>query len=260
MKRAALYVMIFCMAAASAAMALVAHGEETPGALSLAKQHYDNGDYDNALAIYTGLCKDGIESGPIYFNAGNCYLQKGENTGKAIFFYEMARRLMPRDPDLSVNLRYARSLMKQADPFSAEPFILTILKSAFDGFTLGETFIIWNIAYFGFAILFLLSLFVGAVRRPLVIAAIILLCLTLVSIIPIKNKIAHTERAGFIITPTAEARLEPFEDAALKFTVYEGNQVRVLKTTKKWYKIKCPDGKIGWIPIESLWQMAAPLQ
>ncbi len=259
MKRAAFYIITLCIAVLSAVMVFGAYGEETPGALPLAKQYYEHGDYDKALDIYTGLCRDGIESGPIYYNAGNCCLQKDESTGKAIFFYEMARSLMPRDPDLSVNLRYARSLMKQPDTFAAEPFILTILKRAFDSFTLGEAFTLWNIAYFGFSILLVLSLFTGKIRRPLGAAAIMLLCLTLVSIIPLSDKIAHNERAGFIITPTAEARLEPFEDAALKFTVYEGAQVRVLKATKKWYKIKCPNGKIGWIPIESLWQLAVPL-
>jgi tetratricopeptide (TPR) repeat protein len=234
------------------------HAAETDELFRAAAQQYEHGEYDKSIASYTALLGTGVEDGSIYYNMANCYLKKGDSLGKAVFFYEMARRCMPRDADLLLNLKYARSLMKQADTPSGEPWISGIIRMAFNHFTTGEAFTLWNFSYFGCAILFVLSMFIKRYRGPLKGVTIFFLFITLMMTIPLRAKITHDERTGFVITPIVDARLEPFDDAVSKFPLYEGMELKVIKAAKKWYMIKRPDGKVGWIPGESLWWMSAP--
>lgn len=247
----AVIICFFALTTAAGAGAIT----EIERSLIEADQYYARHEYDKALTVFMDQLKTGIESGPLYFNAGNCCLQKGDSTGKAIYFYEMARRLIPRDTALLINLRYAKSLVKQTNAVFAEPFVLSILRKAFDRFTLKEAFAVWNIGYFGCAIFFVLSLFVKRFKGLSQAAAVLFLCMLLSMLIPLRAKIVYEERTGVIITPTADAMLEPFKDSPLRSPLCEGTEVQVLKTTKQWHKIKCPDGKVGWIPKESLWRL-----
>jgi tetratricopeptide (TPR) repeat protein len=228
------------------------------GSLEEAKTEYERGRYDEALRIYTDQMKEGAENGSLYYNAANCYLQKGGCLGKAIFFYEMARRFMPRDADIIANLRYARSLMKQPDTPPGGPFALYVLRKAFDGFTSREAFILWNACYFGSAALFVFSIFTRRFKLSARAMALLLLCMAMIMTVPLTEKISYEERAGVIVSAITDARLEPFEDSASKFPLYEGMEVRVLKAVQGWYKIRRPDGKIGWVAKDSLWRLSAP--
>jgi len=255
MKRRSWSVVTICILIMLTA-AVVGTGAITETEMSLieAQQYYERHQYDKALTVYIDQLKTGVESGPLYFNVGNCCLQKGDSTGKAIYFYEMARRLIPRDTALLINLRYAKSLVKQANTVSAEPFMLGILRKAFDRFTLREAFAVWNICYFGCAILFVISLFVKRFKGLSRAIAVLFLCMFISMLISLRAKMVYEERMGVIVTPTADALLEPFKDSPSRFSLYEGMEVQVLKTTKQWHKIKHPDDKVGWIPKESLWR------
>lgn len=244
-----------CIIALTSAV-ITANGiTETDKALREAGQCYLLHEYDKALTIYVDQLKTGVESGPLYFNAGNCCLQKGDSIGKSIYFYEMARRLIPRDTALLINLRYAKSLVKQANAVVSEPFVLAILRKAFDHFTLRESFAVWNMCYFGCAIFFVLSLFVKRFKGLLRVISALFLCMFIAILIPLRTKKVFEERTGIIISPTADVMLEPFKDSLPGAPLYEGTEVQVLKTANQWHKIKRPDGKVGWISKESLWRL-----
>ncbi len=61
-----------------------------------------------ALYFETIVRAGGIENGRLYFNIGNCYLRMGA-PGPAIFNYLLAERMIPGDPALARNLKFARS-------------------------------------------------------------------------------------------------------------------------------------------------------
>ena len=61
---------------------------------SRANQSYQNGNYEEASAVYEQILKDSGESASLYFNLGNAYL-KQNMTGKARLNYERALRLDP---------------------------------------------------------------------------------------------------------------------------------------------------------------------
>ena len=67
---------------------------------------YQAGDYESALQSYRRILEMGHESGPLYFNMGNC-TYKMQEIGRAVLFYERAKKLMPGDEDVRANLALA---------------------------------------------------------------------------------------------------------------------------------------------------------
>lgn len=247
MKRLKVYIPAILILTAGFSAVPSARGEEVKPSFDMIREYYERGEYDKAIGAYKGYFEKGLESGPLCYNIGNCYLQKGGSIGEAIFFYKTAERFIPRDTDLLVNLRYARSLVKQENAPPDEFWMLRILRMAFDRFTIKEAFTLWNGCYFGCAVFFVLSLFIKKLKGVLRFAVVLFFCITILMIIPLRAKIYRDEKAGVIIAAAADARFEPFEDASPKFPLYKGMEISVIKTTGEWYKIKSPDGKVGWV-------------
>ena len=70
---------------------------------------YQEGEFEDALASYLRLVEAGFESGEVYYNIGNAFFKLGD-LAQSILYYERARRLLPGDEDVQVNLELARSL------------------------------------------------------------------------------------------------------------------------------------------------------
>lgn len=68
---------------------------------------YQAGRYPDAIAAYRTVLQTGRASVALYYNLGNAYYRAGE-LGRAIQFYEKARRLRPGDARIQHNLQQAR--------------------------------------------------------------------------------------------------------------------------------------------------------
>lgn len=71
-----------------------------------AEKAYDSKKYTEAVNHYERLIKEGFKSYQLYFNLGNSYYRSNE-IGKAIYYYELARKIEPNDEDISINLSKA---------------------------------------------------------------------------------------------------------------------------------------------------------
>src|SRR5258706_2151249 len=81
-----------------------------------ANQLYRDAQYEKASQLYEQVSKNGYESPALYYNLGNCYF-KLHNLRAAVLSYERARRLAPRDEDISYNLRLANlRVVDKIDP------------------------------------------------------------------------------------------------------------------------------------------------
>jgi SH3-like domain-containing protein len=68
----------------------------------------------------------------------------------------------------------------------------------------------------------------------------------------LKEKIGKLGKEAVVLESEINARFEPFEQATSHYVLYEGMKVGIVDFSGGWYKVKRPDGKIGWIPKESL--------
>ena len=213
---------------------------------SKAALYYDEKKFDRAILEYEELIRSGAGSGNIYYNLGNCFLRKGD-AGKAILSYSRTRLVMPRDADLLANYRYALSLVKQKDARIERSPVLRYIYGIFEYLTIYETFCIFAVLYIAFTIFFVAARFVKKLRMLSNFITALSLCLTLVVAFPLIDKVNRIESEAIVVVPVADAKIEPVKEGESLFPLYDGMKVRILKSLRKWHKIKRPDGKIGWV-------------
>ena len=211
-----------------------------------ANMYYETGNYDKAIKEDESILENGLKSGNLYYNLGNAYFKKGE-LGKAILNYERARRFIPRDSDLLSNYRHAKSLMKRKDAPEKRMRIFKWLDTVMAYLTLSQSVALVLVLYYMIVAFIIITKVFGKFRNHST-AFIILFCFVLTAMLdPVFFKIRDLRQAGIVTSTITDARFEPLKDATVHFPLYEGMKVYVLRKKEQWYKIKRPDGKIGWI-------------
>ncbi len=209
---------------------------------------YKSGDYKKAIDLYESIFKSGQVSGPLYFNLGNSYFKTGE-LGKAIVNYERAKQLMPRDPDLLANLKFALSNVKNEEGVKRS-FLRKMLTDYADSLTVDELTWLLFLFFFLTGILYYLGLLLKwpATRY---VASIVLSCVLLFFHGGIfYYKLSHQKNAAIVLRDTA-AKFEPVDNATTYFDLPQGGRIKIIKEEQPWFKIKRPDGKLGWIKAET---------
>lgn len=247
---------VFLLVAACALLCPVIFSQGTEagsaeGIFYQANAAYEAGAYDKAISGYDSILKEGLMSGELYYNLANCYLKKGD-IGMAVLNYKRAMIFIPRDSALLINYGYALSQTKQRDTVMSEPYLIMRLKEIFDFLTLKEAVFIFMALYYMAAIVIIIRKFVRRRRLLSWMAEVLLILATICTAIPLVDKIDKAGKEAIVITATADARIEPMNDAATVFPLYNGMKVYVLKSKKDWCKVKRPDGKIGWLSSEDV--------
>lgn len=216
-----------------------------------ASAFYENAKYEEAIAQYSLLLEQGLESGPLYYNLGNCYLKKGE-LGRAILSYERAKRIIPRDSDLESNAEYAKSLVRENLRESRRIWYDKIADRIFKPISINDLTILLSVAYLLFMMIFIASLYLEPLKRSRKILFSIFVLILIIGGFGLYQKIAILDKEAIIIVEKSEAKFEPFDRSTTHFTLYEGMKVQVLFSKKEWVKIKWTDRKVGWVKASSI--------
>ena len=235
----------------ASAMADPVRGQEPQAAFYRAAEKYEAERYDQAIAEYASLLDQGVESGPFYYNLGNCFFKKGE-AGRALLFYERARRLIPRDGDLEANIRYTRSLLRKDAAAEAATWPNRLADKIGAQFTANE--IVWLLAIISWVLLagLFLSRFVRGSKKYVLPVMILGGVLTIAGGTGLYFKLTEIDRTAMIIREEVEARLGPFERAAAHFVLHEGTKVRILERKEGWVKVSRADKKAGWVKAQDI--------
>jgi tetratricopeptide (TPR) repeat protein len=211
---------------------------------------YEEGKYDEAIREYSKLHEQGLESGSLYYNIGNCYFKKGD-IGRAILNYERAKKLISGDSDLASNYTYARSLIKGDISKASTPWLKRLL-NIFDFFTINGLTIFLS-SVFAFTLLFLLAgLFIHPLKRYYRFILPILLIIFILGAFSLYGRVSMLGKEAVIISESSDAKFEPLDNATIHFTVYEGMKVYITESKKDWSKVERFDGKVGWIMSGSM--------
>lgn len=230
---------------------------DDPEALFLeGNRRYQENDFAGALEAYQAVHAAGFESVDLYYNLANAHFKNG-NLGRAILSYERALHLDPADADSRANLDLARSLTVDA----IEPMPRFWLLAALDwwvnvlprGILASLVALTW-LTVSGGLCLRILSRRPGA--RPLGNwlmggggAGLLLFGITLLA-----QAGAMGEREwGVILAQEVAVQSAPSaEDDLTLFRIHEGTKVRLDQRTSEWSEIVLEDGRVGWVPTESL--------
>jgi hypothetical protein len=211
-----------------------------------ANSYYEQGDFGGATAQYEQIISSGHGSGNNYYNLGNSYV-KLKMPGKAILNYERALRFMPSDEDLIANHAYAVSLIQ--DPIN--PPSKMILWEIADTFS--KRFTVNKLASF---LSFLFILCLAAILfwrrfkfrlRYLVMVCSAAMVIILIGSTGLVRKIILSKGQAIVVAQMSPVRYEPISHTPSHFTVYEGMKVKIISCRGQWCKIRCADGKAGWV-------------
>jgi tetratricopeptide (TPR) repeat protein len=211
---------------------------------------YKEGKYDIAVENYEKIVNSGFGSGNLYYNLGNSYFKKGE-LGKAVLSYEKATLFIPNDSDLKSNYQYVSSSLNLG-PQSFGNWLEKLANRFFEEATIDFLTIFLSFIYLFITVFLICSLFFPSFRRNSKIIILVLVVLFVFSVVSLSSKITYLNNGAVVISREADVKFEPVEGATTYFKLSEGNKIEIIEKTENWYKIKRPDGKIGWIDKAAL--------
>ena len=215
---------------------------------------YQQEDYQGALDNYLRIREAGFESPDLYYNIGNAYFKANE-LGRAILFYERARRLAPNDADILANLELARSL--GADEVVPLPrFWLFRVGLWWVDLLPGSLLIGLTVAGYllaaGAVVMLVLRLGAAAwARRAAVAGGVVVVVLG--GTLAVRETGLGQARQAVVLAAEVGVQSAPSDDPALQlFVIHEGTRVRVDRRSEEWLEVVLEDGKVGWVRAEVL--------
>lgn len=207
---------------------------------------YKDSKYDQAIAKYEEIIKQGLVSGNLYYNLANAYFKKDE-LGRAILNYERAKLFIPSDGDLRSNYEYASVMLDLGSEKESKKWFVKLVDRFYRVFSVNALTVFLSLLYTLTFLIIVFSFYIPGLRRLNRFLVFILIVFFLAGSVSLAGKIADSKRAAIIIAKDVQAKFEPVNNATTYFKLNEGSKVEILAAGNNWYKIKRFDGKIGWI-------------
>jgi tetratricopeptide (TPR) repeat protein len=219
-------------------------------------KYYQNGQYEEALGAYQKILDTGFESGPLYYNMGNC-CYKLSRIGRSILFYERAKKSISSDEDLTANLTMANlALVDKIEP-QPEFFLFKIVRAAVHLIPKPVMVILLIASYLlavGLFILWMLARKSLARLLGLRGAAVFGIFCAVFGILLIGQVSENaTRREAVILRGKVDVMSGPGGQTGTEvFSLHEGTKVMLDRESGEWIEIILPDRKVGWVKKDVL--------
>jgi tetratricopeptide (TPR) repeat protein len=223
-----------------------------PGLADSAAVYYEKNEFRKAADYYEKILAEGKESWMLHYNLGNAYF-KSDQVGKAIFHYEVAKKMNPTSEDLLNNLRIAET--KVIDKIEHREVFLENEIRDFFIYRLSTSG--WAWLGIGMLVLCLFLFFLYYIsqspgsKRFFFWSALVLSIVFILSFIfgfmALNEKNAKVN--GVITSSQVTIYNSPRSEESNRknYTLNEGTKVRILDTDDEWANIQLANGNEGWI-------------
>jgi tetratricopeptide (TPR) repeat protein len=223
--------------------------------LEQANKAYNESDFEQAAEIYQKLVNSGFSAGELYYNLGNSYYRVGDYKS-AILNYERAKLLMPDNENVLTNLEYSQRFVQDKIETVPEFFLVKWAKSFISIFSEKA----WSIISIFCFVLFLAGVITFLFTKFLMlrklsfyisIIAIFISILTFYSAGKQKQNVTQ-HNSAIVFSPAVTVKSAPNDNGTELFIIHEGLKVTIIGRSKGWKEIKLSDGKVGWLPDDSV--------
>jgi len=220
-----------------------------------AAKAYQRKEYKLSISLYEKILAEGQTSANLYYNLGNAYF-KNEALGKAIYNYELAKKLNPTDEDIKNNLRIANSkLIDKID--SKENYFVGAIKSGVYALFSTTGWAWLTISTLFIALLFF-SVFIVSGNLILKRASFWLGSLSVVAffisfaigVAALHNLNKRTQ--AVVTSEVIQVLNAPDATGKPKFSLHEGTKLIVLSSTNEWASVQLANGNEGWVRTQEL--------
>ncbi len=214
----------------------------------LGNYYYENEKYEIAVNNFEQLEKD-FSHEYLYLNLGNSYYRIGE-LGNAVWAYEKAHSISPRDKDIIYNLNFVRSQVKDRIIPPENFFLLSLYKAALDKTTILDIIILGGFLFIIISIIYLIKSYFFINKKISTIfnysLTILISLLMWMSLDKYWNFSDISE--AIVISTSADVHSSPIvRGENIVFRIHEGTKAQITTFEKGWYEILLLDGKKGWI-------------
>lgn len=202
---------------------------------------YKKGEFSRALDLYEQMSSSGVRNAAVYFNAGNCYY-KINRYGSSLLAYERAKTIIPRDPDLKLNIAAVYTKLGRLPDKQSGISLHTLA----DSITIRENIWLLSALYFLICLCFALTILFRSIKQvvlPFVFVLTLVFGLFSATLYLKNISAAHDS----IAVKDAAAKFEPIESSDVNFKVIEGDRVFILGAHEGWVKIRNAEGIAGWV-------------
>ena len=208
-------------------------------------KEYKAGNFEAAAQKFENIALNGINNGKLYYNTGNAFLKAG-NIGKAVLWYERAKKLIPSDADLKFNLDYTQEKLKDINESKSLNFsdILFFWKNYFSSNMVMYAAITLSFIFFLYA-----SVRIIKNKKVLTTAGLTVFVLLLLSISTALFDYYQTQNTNMaiIIPDKISVRSGLSEDSTELFILHAGTKVKIDKEKNGFFRISFSKGKLGWV-------------
>lgn len=219
-----------------------------------ANEAYDNQQYDTCLQMYQAIENQGLSSAELYQNMGTA-AYKLDLIPESVYYFEKGLKLTPGSADLQHNLKLANEEVIDKPSETASGGIKNWISSSVGG-TADSWAIFSVIAALAGGICLVVYLFItqkSLKRLGLTTGILSWLFGVLFFIIAyIQYEVSNNQDCAVVFEPSVEVRNDPSSVASIAFVLHEGSKLKILDANENWYKVSFGEGKVGWLPKDSL--------
>ena len=217
---------------------------------------YSKEEYDKAAQIYESILAQDGEAPELYYNLANCYY-KMDKIALAVLNYERANKLNPGDSDIRTNLALARGKTIDKVTPPSEMFFVTWARNIMYMFAVDTWAKIGVVAFALMIVLALIYVLMNDVRlrKAGFFGALLMLLVVIVANVSaaVQKYSARHNLSAIVISPSVAVKSSPSNSSTDLFLVHEGTKLMIEDNSMSgWVEVKLEEGKIGWIPVETI--------
>lgn len=210
-------------------------------------QQYEQDHFPEAIAGYRSALDAGYASGALYYNLGTAYFRTGD-LGRAILYYEKARRLLPRHPKLRHSLDVVRSNTGLPTPPAPRGWraLATAIAPTLT-FWLGLILYVLGTGVLGYRLWTRSQPILTWTGLLPLVAGLLLAGLALGA-----SWVRTLDQRAVVTAPEAALHRSPLGTAGRDTTLQAGTVLVPQRQQPGWTEVRLPDGRVGWLRAGTL--------
>ena len=219
----------------------------------LGNTYYENEQYETAASTYEQLEND-YSHEYLYLNLGNSYYRMGE-LGNAVWAYEKAYSIAPRDQDIIYNLNFVRSQVRDRIIPPDNFFIFSLYTAFLDKTTILDISVLGGLLFLIISITYLMNsyLLISEKLNSIINSTLIFTLVFLIWVSVDKYWKFTDINEAIVISTSVDVRSAPIQRGEnVVFRVHEGTKAQITAVESGWYEIILLDGKKGWLSTQDM--------